>query len=44
MTGPDCEMAVWQPDDEPRRTSFGADLFAFGALMAVLLTLYGVFG
>lgn len=40
---PDREMAAWQPDDRPRRPSFAADLLGFGFLMAVLLTIYGVF-
>lgn len=34
---PDAEMACHQPDDAPRRPSFGADLFAFGFLIAVIL-------
>ena len=35
-------MNVWDPQDPPRST-FGRDLFAFGGVMALLLVLYGVF-
>lgn len=30
-------MKCWDPEDPPRRPSFGADLFGFGFLIAVIL-------